>query len=272
MERRPSFTTVRHDSNDQEGFFMIEMFVKRPATTIMFVAFFTVLGIVSWFNIPTELMPKIDFPMVTVKVVYPGATPVEVETQIVKKIEDIAAEISDIDKIESYSYENFAFVLVTFNLGANVNIKSIEVKDKVEAIINDLPKNAERPIIEKFDPFVAPVVEFVLSSDKHSPLQLHEFADKILKNKFSTIKGVAEVEIFGGRKRQINVKLDPMLMKRLYLSIEDVIGGIGTKNLNIPGGPIVQRMPSTFASLGNFLMSPPLALCHWFRETDIRSH
>jgi HAE1 family hydrophobic/amphiphilic exporter-1 len=217
---------------------MIEMFVKRPVTTIMFVAFFTVLGIVSWFNIPTELMPKIDFPMVTVKVVYPGATPVEVETQIVKKIEDVVAEISDIDKIESYSYESFTFILVSFNLGANVNIKSMEVKDKVEAIINDLPKNSERPIIEKFDPFVAPVVEFVLSSDKHSPVQIHEYADKILKNRFSTIKGVAEVEIYGGRKRQINVKLDPMLMKRWYLSIEDVIGSIGTKNLNIPGGPI----------------------------------
>ena len=135
---------------------MIEFFVKRPVTTIMFVAVFVVLGFVSYFNLRTELAPQIDFPIVTVKAVYPGATPLEVETLVVNKIEDAVAELSEIKQLKSQSFDNFGFVTIEFLLSTDVNIKFIEVKDKVEAIINDLPDDVEDPIIEKYDPLMPP--------------------------------------------------------------------------------------------------------------------
>ena len=98
---------------------MIEFFVRRPVTTIVFVLFFMILGIVSYFNLFIESTPKIDFPIVTISVEFPGATPVEVETQVVKKIEDAVAELSEIDKITSKSYESFGMVIVEFNLGTD---------------------------------------------------------------------------------------------------------------------------------------------------------
>src|SRR3989339_1888649 len=153
---------------------MIEFFVKRPVTTIMFVSVFIVLGIVSSFNLRVEKEPKINFPIVTVTVVYPGATPVEVETLVINKIEDVVAELAEIDKIESRSFENFGYVTIEFLLTSDVNIKFIEVKDKVEAILNDLPEDIQRPVIEKYDPLLAPVMDLVVSSDTLDGSELYE--------------------------------------------------------------------------------------------------
>ncbi len=123
---------------------MIEFFVRRPVTTIMFVSVFMVLGVVAYFNLNIEETPKIDFPIVTVETLYPGATPFEVETQIVNKIEDEIAEISEIKKINSNSYNGLGYIQIEFLLSADVNVKSIEVKDKVEGILNDLPDGARK--------------------------------------------------------------------------------------------------------------------------------
>lgn len=215
---------------------MIEIFVKRPATTIMFVLFFIVLGVVSFFNLNIESTPKVDFPFVTVQVIYRGATPLEVESQVVKKIEDAISEISEIKRIQSRADESVGFTFVEFILGVDVNIKAIEVKDKVEALLNTLPEGADKPIIQKFDPLEKPILDLILSSDKHTPKYLREFADKKIKNHLSAVEGVASIDIYGGEERQINVKLDPVLMKKYYISINDILGAMAKRNLNVPGG------------------------------------
>ncbi len=217
---------------------MIETFVKRPATTIILILVFVVMGIVSYFNLIQERTPKIDFPLVSVELIYPGASPVEIETQMVKKVEDAVSQISDIKKINSYVYENFARVMIEFKLDADVNIKSIEVKDKVEAISNDFPDNAEKPVISRFDPLVTSVIDLVLQSSKHTDVELFEYADKILKNKLTVISGVASVDVAGGKERQINIIVDNNLLIRNFLTINDVIQAIQMENINIPGGSV----------------------------------
>ncbi|MDD3982509.1 MAG: efflux RND transporter permease subunit [Candidatus Omnitrophica bacterium] len=217
---------------------MIEFFVKHRITTIMFVLVFVVLGVYSYSNLMIEKTPKIDFPIVTVSVTYPGATPLEVETQVVKKIEDAISEVSEIKKIKSQSYDSFGYIFVEFLLSADVNIKSIEVKDKVEAILNDLPDAVEKPVIEKYDPLIEPVLDMVLTSDSGDLREVYEYADKTLKNKFSSIRGVAKVDVYGGKKRQVNVWLDPMLMKQHYISINEVVAALMARNKNVPAGDI----------------------------------
>jgi len=232
---------------------MIEFFVRRPVTTIMFVSVFVVLGIVSIFNLRIEKEPKINFPIVTVTVTYPGATPIEVETLVVNKVEDAVAELSEIKKMNSYSYENFGYVSIEFLLSSDVNIKFIEVKDKVEAILNDLPENIKKPIIAKYDPLMTPVMDLVLSSTILDSRDLYEFADKKLKDRFSSIDGVANVDLYGGKKRQINVFANPTLMKQQYVSIMDIIKSIKAKNQNIPGGLLEKEKTSlSLRFLGEF--------------------
>ena len=217
---------------------MIETFVRRPATTIVFILFFVLLGGVSYFNLNVEQNPRIEFPLVVVNVTYPGASPSEVETQIIKKVEDAVAEISEIKSIKSRAYENFGYTLVEFYLSADANVKSAEVKDKVDGIINELPDGIDKPIVERIDPFAKSVIEIALTSEKHSPKELFEYADKKLKNQFSKITGVGSVDVFGGEEREIRVELDPVAMKSRYISINEVVNSLKSQNLNIPGGNI----------------------------------
>ena len=219
---------------------MIEAFVKRSAMTVVFVAIFVVLGFFSYQRLIVEKNPKIDFPVVTAEVIYPGASPFDIENQVVKKIEDAVSEVSEIKKMNSTALESYGLVVIEFNLGADVNTKSIEIKDKVEAIINDLPAGIEKPLISKFDPLNKPIVELVLSSDKLSQIELYELADKDLKNRFTTISGVASVDVQGGKERQINVNLDAKNLQRYYLTIDDVVQTIKKNNLNVPGGNITR--------------------------------
>jgi len=215
---------------------MIRFFVKHQITTTMLVLFFMVLGIVSFFNLRLEKNPKIDFPIITVETVYSGATPLEVETSVTNKIEDAISELSGIEEIRSQSYENFGFVFVEFLLSSDVNIKFIEVKDKVEALLNEFPAEVDKPVITKYDPLVEPVMTIVLQSDVLNETELYELADKKVKDKFAAVKGVANVDIAGGRERQINVVLDPILMQKNYVDIRDVVKSVTAKNKNIPGG------------------------------------
>ena len=222
---------------------MLEIFIKRPAMTIVFILVFMIMGIVSIGNLIIEETPKIDLPLVTIQTVYGGASPAEIETQITKKIEDAVAEISQIKSIKSDAKDSVGVTLIEFLIEADVNIKSIEVKDKVEAILNDLPEAADKPIIAKFDPLVKPIAQLTLDSTKLDKRDLFEYADKTLSAKLSAIEGVASIDIFGGRERQINIYLDNNLLIKNYLSIQDVITAVQRKNVNIPSGSI-NRMDS----------------------------
>jgi HAE1 family hydrophobic/amphiphilic exporter-1 len=215
---------------------MIEFFIKRPVTTIMFVSVFVVLGIFSFFNLKMEKQPKIDFPIVTVSLVYPGATPHEIETSIINKVEDAISEISEVKKIRSAAYDNFGYVFIEFLLSADVNTKLIETKDKVDKILNSLPEAMKKPVVAKFDPFLEPIIDLALYSDILSEKELYELADSMVKDQVLAIKGVANVEIFGGQKRQINISLDPTLMREHYVALDDVLLTLKMKNRNIPGG------------------------------------
>ena len=225
---------------------MIEYFVKRPATTVMLSLFFVLLGIVSFFELNVEQSPRIDFPLVVINVTYPGASPLEVESQTLRKIEDSVVEISEIKKMESRAFDSFGYVLVEFLLSADVNSKAAEVKDKVESILNDLPAGVERPIVQRVDPFSTSVIDLILSSDHHSPTELYEYADKHLKSQLSRVSGVGEIELFGGAERQIRVQLIPDLMQQKFISIDRVINQLRARNITIPGGNI-ERTSSAVA-------------------------
>ncbi len=244
---------------------MIEYFIKRPVTTIMFVSVFVVLGIFSFFNLKLDKQPKVDFPFVVVSLVYPGSTPLEMETSVINKIEDALSELSEVKKIRSHSYENAGFVMIEFLLSSDTNTKLIEVKEKVDSLLNQLPDGMKKPVVAKFDPFVESIVDLALSSETLSKKELYELADTTLKEQTLAIKGVANIELFGGEKRQINLSLDPMLMREHYVALEDVIGQIKLKNKNIPGGVLESgdksfnvRFVSEFESLediGNMLLT-----------------
>ncbi len=209
--------------------------INRPVMITMVILVFIVFGLLAYLSLPLNLMPDVEFPFVTVQVVYPGAGPLEIESQIVKPVEDVVSTISRIDYIESYSIENVAFVMIRFELGKDMNIASQEVKDKIEAIKNNLPSDAEAPVISRFDVNASPIMNLVFTGNIPGT-ELYEIADKQLKDRLSQIEGVAQVELSGGQEREIHVELDDKVVFQNDISLPQLVQILAAHNIDMPGG------------------------------------
>ena len=215
---------------------MINFFVKRPVTTIMFVLFWVALGIVAFPRMNVESRPAIDFPMVTATFVYPGASPAEIESGVVKRAEDAMSEVAGLKKITTQIFENGAFVMTEFNIGVNVNEKASEIKAKIDALANEFPSDMKKPVVEKLNPLQESVIDIVISGA--DPMEMDRFVKDVLSQQITALHGVASVSVFGGRERAARIALNPELMAAHGASILDVIGTLGANNVSIPGGKI----------------------------------
>ena len=215
---------------------MLKFFVKRPVTTFMFVLFWVVLGIVSFPKMNVERTPPIDFPMVTATFIYPGATPEEIESQVIKRAEDSMSEVAGLKKLTSQAFENGGYVMAEFNLGVNVNDKASEVKAKLDAISSQFPTDLKQPVVEKLNPLQQSVVDIVLRGADTRDLE--QYVKDILSNKITALPGVANVSVFGGRERAVRIFMNPELMASRGVAVMDVLSALGSKNLNVPGGKI----------------------------------
>ena len=230
---------------------MLKFFVRRPITTLMFVLVWVVLGLVSFPNMNIERTPALDFPMVTATFIYPGASPEEIESQIVKRAEDAVSEVSELKKITSYVYENSGMVMAEFNLGVNVNDKASEIKNKLDALITEFPSDMENPVVEKLNPLQQSVVDIVLRGADARDLE--EYVDDFLSTKITGISGVASVSVFGGRERAIRIAMNPDQMAARGVTVMDVVSALGSHNLNVPGGKIeTSRNSSNVRFIGEF--------------------
>lgn len=221
---------------------MLKFFIRKPVTTIMFVLFFVVLGMVSFPKMNIERTPSVDFPYVTATFVYPGASSEELETQVVKKAENAMSEVAGVKKITSQVYENMAYVISEFNLGVNVDDKANEVKAKIDSLANDFPDDLKQPVIAKLNPLQTPVLDIVISGG--NPKDVEKYITDTLANKVTAVKGVASVNTFGGRQRAVRVAMDPDLMAARGVTVNDIVSAIATRNLNVPGGKIETNINS----------------------------
>lgn len=230
---------------------MLKFFVKRPITTIMFVLFWVVLGFYSFNGMNIERTPSLDFPYVTASFVYPGAEPAEIESQILKKAEDAMSEVSGLKKITSQAYENGGYVMAEFNLGVNVNDKASEVKSKLDALSSEFPDDMKQPVVEKLNPLQQSVIDIAIYGD--NVRDLYEYTDETLSNKITAIRGVANVNVFGGLQRAIRIEMSPDEMAARGVTIVDIVSALGNKNLNVPGGKIeVGTASSNVRFVGEF--------------------
>jgi len=205
----------------------------------MLILSLVVIGVFSYFSLGVDLFPKIDIPTVQIVVSDPGASPEEIETEITKKIEDSVNTISQVDEVRSTSSEGQSLVIITFELSKNGDVAAQEVQNKVNLIANDLPTTAKQPVIQKMDPDATPVMQIAVSAPR-SLRDLTMIADKLIKQKLENAKGVGEVRIVGGAKREIHVLVDPDKLRSYSLTITDVFNALKSQNLELPGGSLKQ--------------------------------
>lgn len=216
---------------------LAEICVRRPVFATMLILSLTVVGLFSYQSLGVDLFPKIDLPTITVTVVNPGASPQEVETEITDKVEGAVNTISGIDELRSTSVEGVSQVFITFLLEKNPDIATQEVRNKIDLISNDLPVTAEQPIVQKLDTDAAPVVRIAVSAPR-SLREVTDVADKKIKQQIESINGVGQVQIVGGRSREIQVWVDPDKLRAYNVTVAEVAEAVRTQNMEVPGGRV----------------------------------
>ncbi|HET6147957.1 MAG TPA: efflux RND transporter permease subunit [Polyangia bacterium] len=211
--------------------------VRRPIFATVLIVSIVVVGIVGYGKLNVDRFPQVEIPVVSIITTLPGAAPEEIETELTDKIEEAVNTISGIDELRSISTEGVSQVFVTFLLDKNVDVASQEVRDHLATVLRDLPEGTEAPLVSKLDPDAAPVLFVAVKSDR--PMRdVTEMADHEIRQSLENISGVGQVTIIGGRKRQVQVYLDPNKLRANALTAGDVRRAIVAQNVTTPGGTI----------------------------------
>lgn len=216
---------------------LIELSVRRPvAVTCLFIGL-TFLGIEAYYRMGLEFFPKVDVPYVTVVTVYPGASPEEIETDIARRIEDAVFTIDGLKHVTSNCMENVCQTFLEFQLSVDVDVAAYDVREKLDLIQNEFPEGTEKPKVLKFDINAVPIIDLALTGD--IPIdELYDYADNQLKDKLTTIEGVANVELIGGAKREVHVLLDRDKLASRGLTSLDIVEAIQKGVRLIPSGRV----------------------------------
>ena len=235
---------------------LAEICVRRPVFTWVLVLSLVVVGLFAYPRLGVDRFPRIDLPFVTVSTVLLGAAPEEIETEVTDKIEEAVNTISGIDQLISISAEGVSQVLISFELEKDVDVAAQEVRDKVNSVLRDLPRDAEPPVIEKIDPDAAPVLSVAVSAD--APIRdVTELADKALRRQIESVLGVGQVKLIGGRKRQINVIADPSRLASVEVTAAEVAQALAAQNAQLPGGRVEQGLRDLTLRTYGRVTTPP---------------
>jgi HAE1 family hydrophobic/amphiphilic exporter-1 len=214
-----------------------EISIKRPVFITMIGVALIVFGLVAFPRLALDLFPKVDFPVVNITTKLVGASPEIMEVDVTDNIEEAVNTISGVKSITSRSMEEYSIVTVEFYLERNLEQAAQDVRDKVAAVRNMLPRDAEPPVIEKISPEDQPIIWIAVWGDR-SIRDLTHYADKVLKRDIEKIPGVGSVTMSGGRTRQVRIWIDRGKMDAAALTADDIKHALGTEHREIPGGRV----------------------------------
>lgn len=241
---------------------LAEISIKRPSIIIVLFIILTLGGIFSYTQLGYELVPKFEVNVISIQTIYPGAAPSEVENSVTRKIEDAVSSLENVKKIESKSFESVSVVIITLNSTADVNFLLTDAQRKINAIVNDLPDDAETPSINKFSLDDVPIINLSATSEL-SEKELYDLLDQKIQPVFARIDGVAKVDMIGGEAREIQVSVNPEKLQGYGLSIGQIEQVIAMSNMDFPTGHVKTRDNQTtirlsgkFASLNELRNLP----------------
>jgi HAE1 family hydrophobic/amphiphilic exporter-1 len=213
----------------------IRTFIARPVFTGMLTLVVLVFGLVAYPRIGVDQFPDIDFPIVTVTTILPGADPEAIERTVTEPLEEALNTLPGLDTLRSINVENVSQIVVRFDLERNVDVAAQDVRDKVQATLSRLPREIEVPVVEKFDIGAIPVVTLAFSGPL--PIErLTKVAEDVVKPGIQQVPGVGSVMLLGGREREITVEVSPDLAKGYGLSPTDVVAAVRAQSVDVPGG------------------------------------
>lgn len=255
--------------------FLSDTAIRRPVLTLVVLIVLAMFGFLAVRTVGVDIVPNVTIPYVSVMVVYPGASPEEIETSVVKRIEDAVIQVDGLKHMTSTCANNFCQVMLEFNLDRDQDVAASDVREKIDAIEGDLPSGAEKPQVLKYDMNAIPVVTVALTGDR-SVDELYDYADQELSDRFSAVSGVASVELIGGEEREVVVSVDREKLAASGLTLAEVVNKVGKGNLKVPSGQISdqsQEFSMTFdaeadtpAELGEIELGSPRGARIYLRD------
>ena len=211
--------------------------IRRPVGITMIVLLFVVLGLYSFHRIGVELLPALNTPYVTVSVNYPGAGTEEVEQQVIKPLEDALSSVANLKHMTSIARPERANIIMEFEFSTNADFASIDATKKVNAIRKQLPDGIDEPVVVKRDINATPVLEIAVTSP-YSLSETYTRADDVFKERLERANGVSEVELYGGRDKEVAVEVDKDRLQYYNLSLNQVVDRIKGENALLPSGSV----------------------------------
>jgi len=211
--------------------------VHRPIFTTMVALIVILVGGVSFFRLPIDLMPEITYPTLTIFTTYEGASAEEMEELVTRPIEESVGGVPGVEEVSSISSEGRTRVRVTFTWGTDLDAGANDIRDRLDGVIGRLPEDAERPTLRKFDLASFPVVILGASSNL-DPVQMRRIIEDQIKYRIERLPGVAALDIWGGLYREIHVDLYADKIKALEIPIDLILRRLRAENINLPSGTI----------------------------------
>ncbi len=236
--------------------FISDFAIRRPMITIVVMFALVLFGVVSCFNLDVDEFPDIDQPIVMVVVPYPGASPGQVEREVVDRMEEQFNAISGIDEIRSISTDGFAQIILQFVFTKSADQAAQDVRDAISEIRDNLPAEMKEPVIKKLDPNELPIVSLALTSQTMTPAELTILADPGITKELRGIVGVAQVNVSGGVARTIAVNVRPPDLAAAHVAVADVVNALNSQNLAAPVGSITGDLTEKQIRLVGRLQAP----------------
>jgi HAE1 family hydrophobic/amphiphilic exporter-1 len=218
---------------------LIRFFVDNYVLTFSVFGALMLFGALTLFGLGVDLMPPVEVPVVAVSTTYPGAGPEEVSRQVGERIEGALTTLPGVTSVSSVAMENVSFVIAQFSADVSVDQAAIDVSQRVNAIVGQLPDDAGRPSVQKFDPNDEPILNVALIAPGRDLVEVQSYAEDDLRPALLRVNGVADVSVVGPAKREVQVILDPARLSSYGLSPQAVAGAIAAASVDVPAGNVI---------------------------------
>lgn len=232
-----------------------ELSIRRHVLAWMISVVMVLFGLIGFRSIGVDRFPEIEFPIVSITTVLPGASPEIVDASITNIIESSVNSTPGIDYIQSNSSPSVSNVVVTFKLDKDIDVAFNEVQAKVNQILRQLPEDADPPVVAKIEAGASAVMWISLKGDR-TLQQLNQYANNVIRKRLETIDGVGKVQIGGRRERTIRVEVDLERMAALGVTAGDIRSAFATEHVQYPGGFLVSGTTESLVKLDLEYHSP----------------
>jgi HAE1 family hydrophobic/amphiphilic exporter-1 len=226
--------------------------ISRPTFITCVVLLMLAIGLIARSRLGVDLFPDVTFPIVSVNTAYPGAGPEEIETLVSKPIEDEVSTIAGLKRLSSTNQEGLSIVVAEFTMKTDVKYAEQQIRDRIGAAKRSLPASIDEPVVRRIDPSDQPVVTIALDADLPEG-KMYDLANEVIKPKLEQVPQVGLVEIIGGRKREVHIKLDRDKLRSHEVSASGVAARLASAGENIPAGKKdMNGVEKVFRTVGQF--------------------